>query len=519
MTSGFSRTDVFGPGGGRAAGAAAQGSGMSVDEWLRATIGESAAAAGVTSSYGSIAGRLDQLSQRMGRPGRGAGTFSAHGDDRTTARLADTVARLNERLDQLTVGSAAHGDVDHRVSALGGELESLQRNHAPPIAPGSDIDRAVAEIGARQRALEEAEQRAPGTATSADLANLQAQLRHMSEQIDQLRQPSGGGDGTAGLRRDLGEIASTINEALPRRALDGLQAEVRALAERIDQSHNRGADPSALANIASALGGGVQAITAMTPAEGLGVFEQQVHALSAKLDGFAGSIDLEAVHALQSVIGEMRGFAEHVASAEGLAALRADVHTLADRIDRIAVATGAGTLESLSQRVEDLTRALDTHGTDRTVLPHNLESLVHALSDKLDQHYTPAQEHAGIDQLERQIMRLADKIEVADQRFGNIGAIERGIAQLMEQVQAARTEAVTAAERVARSVASEGGSGGPEVTTLKRDLASLQANQSETHDTLEAVHDTLERLVDRLAMVETDIRTDAPAVPRGHIAV
>jgi localization factor PodJL len=524
MTSGFSRTDGLSPEQREAARAAAQRSGMSVDEWLRATIGGSAAAAGVPPSYGSIAGRLDQLSQRMGRPARGTGTFSAsRGSDQTTARLADTVARLNDRLDQLTAGGAASGDVDHRVSALGGELESLRRNQAPPIAPDAgSLDSAVAEISARQRALDEAEQRAPGTASSADLANLQAQLRHMSEQIDHLRQPNGIEDAITGLRRDLGEIANTINEALPRRALDGLQAEVRALAERIEHGYGRGADPSALASIESALGEVVQAINAMTPAEGLGAFEHQVHALSAKLDGFAGSVDVEAVHSLQSVIGEMRGFAEHVASAEGLAALRSDVHALADRIDRIAVATGAGTLESLSQRVEDLTRALDARGTDRVELPGNLESLVHALSDKLDRHAPADRDQDGFDQLERQIMRLADKIEVADQRFTNIGAIERGISQLMEQVQAARADAVTAAERVARSVASGGGPGaGGEVTTLKRDLASLQANQSETHDTLEAVHDTLERLVERLAMVETDIRTDAPApaATRGPVAV
>ena len=78
------------------------------------------------------------------------------------------------------------------------------------------------------------------------------------------------------------------------------------------------------------------------------------------------------------------------------------------------------------------------------------------------------------------------------------------------------------AERVARSVATEGGAGGAEVTTLKRDLASLQANQSGTQDTLEAVHDTLERLVERLAMVETDIRSDAPAAapqPSGRVSV
>jgi localization factor PodJL len=523
MTSGFSRSDGLSAELREAARIAAQRSGMTVDEWLRATIGESAAATGIPPSYGSIAGRLDQLSQRGGRTGPAAGTFRAtRGTDHPTARLADTVARLNERLDHLTAGRAVHGEVDHRVSAVGGELEQLRRNQAPPIAPGADLDSAVAEISARQRALDESSQRAPGTATSADLANLQAQLRHMSEQIEALRQPSGVEDAISGLRRDLGEIATAINEAMPRRALDALQAEVRALADRIDQSHNRGADPSALAGIESALGEVVQAINAMTPAESLGAFEQQVHALSAKLDGFAGSVDVEAVRSLQGIIGEMRGFAEHVASAEAVAALRSDVHALADGIERIAATAGTGHLESLAQRVDDLTRALDTRGTERMELPQNLESLVHALSAKLDQHGAPQHDHAGIDQLERQIMRLADKIEVADQRFGNIGAIERGITQLMSEVQAARADAVTAAERVARSVASEGGSGGPEVTTLKRDLASLQANQSETHDTLEAVHDTLERLVERLAMVETDIRSDAPApqaAPRGHISV
>jgi localization factor PodJL len=521
MTSGFSRTDGLSPELREAARIAAQRSGMTVEQWMRATLGDSAAAP--PQSYGSIAGRLDQLSQRMGRPAPGAGTFQAsHGTDPTTARLADTVARLNERLDQLTTGRVTNGEVDHRLSALGGELESLRRNQAPPIVPGADIDSAVAEISARQRALDESATRAPGTATSADLANLQAQLRHMSEQIDQLRQPGGVEDAITGLRRDLGEIATTINEAMPRRALDSLTAEVRALAERIDQSHNRGADPSALANIESALGEVVQAINAMTPAENLGAFEQQVRTLSDKLDGFAGSVDVEAVQSLQGIIGEMRGFAEHVASAEAVAALRTDVHTLAEHIEGLATATGAGMLESLSQRVDHLTRTLDVRGTDRVELPGNLESLVHALSAKLDQHGAPQADHAGIDQLERQIMRLADKIEVADQRFGNIGAIERGISQLMDEVQAARADAVTAAERVARSVATEGASGAPEVATLKRDFASLQANQSETHDTLEAVHDTLERLVERLAMVETDIRTDAPSTPapaRGPVAV
>jgi localization factor PodJL len=84
------------------------------------------------------------------------------------------------------------------------------------------------------------------------------------------------------------------------------------------------------------------------------------------------------------------------------------------------------------------------------------------------------------------------------------------------QVRAARDDAATTAERVARTVAADLASTLPhasvDVSALKQDLETLHANQSEseqrTHETLEAVHDTLERLVERLTMVETDVRAD-----------
>ena len=524
MTSGGWRGDTgLSPQLQEAAREAARRAGMSVDEWLRATIGDSAAAVGVKPPRtGSIGGRLDQLSNRGGRGPRIDTPAFAHAaaPDDSTTRLAATVARLNERLDRLTTGRALFGDVDHRVSAVGGEFDSLRRDPSPSITPeagGLGLDSAVAEISARQRALDESERRIPGTATSADLANLQAQLRHMSEQIETLRQPGSVEDALAGLRRDLGDIATTINEAMPRRALEALQGEVHALAERIDHGYGQGADPSALASIEQALGHVVDAINSMTPAEGLGSFEQHLRDLSGKIDGLAGGAapDPSTLRALQNAIDEMRGLAAHVASAEGLASLSADVHALADRIDGIATTTGAGHLESLAERVDALTRALDARGVERLEMPQNLQSLVHALSDKLDQTGAPPAGQMAFDQLERQIIRLADKIEVADQRFGNINSIERGITQLMSEVQAARADAAAVAERVARSVANENmPAPAAEVSTLKHEIASLQANQSQTdrrtQDTLEAVHDTLERLVDRLAMVETDIRTEAP---------
>src|SRR5213078_4211413 len=119
---------------------------MSVDEWLRSTFGESAAAAAGMrpAGHGPISARLGELSQRFGHAGRveaEAAPSSVRG-----ARLADTVAKRNARREQLTVGRPSPN-------------ESNPRELAPPIAPepaGFGIDAAVAEIAARQRTLESA---------------------------------------------------------------------------------------------------------------------------------------------------------------------------------------------------------------------------------------------------------------------------------------------------------------------------------------------------------------------------
>src|SRR5205807_1592698 len=123
---------------------------------------------------------------------------------------------------------------------------------------------------------------------------------------------------------------------------------------------------------------------------------------------------------------------------------------------------------------------------------------------------------------ERQIVGIADKIEAADQKFGDLSAIERGIQQLTLQVREAREESAATAERIARRVAADMAETGPrpdaEVSALKRDVAE---SEQRTHETLEAVHDTLERLVERLAMVETGPHATqaahAPAQPREPI--
>ena len=286
------------------------------------------------------------------------------------ARLSDTVAKLNARLEQLTSGRAAPAD--------SGRAAPVEPRQAPPLAPEPlGIDQAIAEIEARQRALDEAPAAPPPphvfqpayaapAAAAPDFSNLERQLSHITSQIESLRQPSGVEDAIASLRADLSDIAHALNEALPRRALEGLQADMHALAERIERSYGRG-DASALQGIEQRLNEVYAALNAMTPAEGLGGLDERVSDLARKVDSVAtGSSDPEMLRYLEAAINELRELSHGVASAEGVAALAGDVQALGARIDHIAATTGASGLDSLAQRVNELTHALDTRvETDR----------------------------------------------------------------------------------------------------------------------------------------------------------
>jgi localization factor PodJL len=214
---------------------------------------------------------------------------------------------------------------------------------------------------------------------------------------------------------------------------------------------------------------------------------------------------------LEAAITELRELSAGVASAEGVASLAGDVQALAARIDHIAERTGAAGLDALVERVNELTQALDTRVEQIRPLPQNIEALVQALSDKLDHWESASPDHAAFEHLERQIVLVADKLDAAEHKTGDLQGIERGIQQLTTQVRESREEAIATAERVAHKVASDMADAvpavGSDVSALKRDLESLHVNHVEseqrTHETLEAVQDTLERLVARLASMGT----------------
>ena len=147
----------------QAAREAAHRAGMSVEDWLRSTFGDSAVASMRQQSSGPLGARLGELSQRFGHAAEAEpAPLSARG-----ARLSDTVAKLNARLDQMTASGP-------------GAPASQAATTAPSLAPKPDprerdIDEVIAEIAARQRALDTApEQTFAPASTAAPAAHVPA---------------------------------------------------------------------------------------------------------------------------------------------------------------------------------------------------------------------------------------------------------------------------------------------------------------------------------------------------------
>src|ERR1044072_9775077 len=82
----------------QAAREAAHRAGMSVEDWLRSTFGDSVVASMRQQGSGPLGARLGELSQRFGHAAEAEpAPLSVRG-----ARLSDTVAQLNARLDPMT---------------------------------------------------------------------------------------------------------------------------------------------------------------------------------------------------------------------------------------------------------------------------------------------------------------------------------------------------------------------------------------------------------------------------------
>jgi localization factor PodJL len=525
--------------------AAARRAGMSLSDWLNSTVGDftppdfrsptdqppvpPAPPSRETPDVLDIHQRLDSITRQIEQISRPAPHSEAlrndavRGESAVVARqLNEAISRLDARLSQISnpmpAKPAKLADDQHDLVE---RAAAMVYRPSPPISPAS-LDFAVAEIAARQNELDSAPPRslpprsAPPTAPEApagpNFSSLERHLIQITSQIEALQRPDGIEQSIAAFRGELAEIRHAITEAMPRQAIESIENEIRALSRRIDDTRQSGIDDSALAGIERALGEIREVLRSLTPAEQLAGYDDAIRNLGAKLDLILrASEDPSTVHKLESAIAALRAIVSNIASNDALARLSDDVHTLSSKVDQLARFEGpSDSFTILEQRIAAL--ALTLESRERPGPSENseqLEGAVRALSDRLDRMPVGHDNASAFAHLEQRVSYLLERLEAStDHRAGNLGRVEDGLQDILRRLETQQASFAAVAESGRRPA--EPADGGV-IDIVKRELSDIRLSQTETgrhtQESLEAVHSTLGHVVDRLAIIEGDLRT------------
>jgi localization factor PodJL len=400
--------------------------------------------------------RLDELTRHIERMAHaGAGRRTARTGAASPDGIAAALERLDRRLDQMIgEADAAAQDMERRAQAA---APAPSASHPPPPQPlaaphaaAPDSARVspslpadwLAQISNRQRALDDDDSpqalapaqpqaspapQAPGP--MADATAVEQQLQHITAQIASLRQPFEGS--FAALRDDLAELGRALTEAAPRRAVEALETQVGSLAERIDRSHANGATGGggmALAGVEQGLAEVRDALRGLTPAENLVGVEDAVRGLSRKIDQIGPSGDPAVLAPLEQAVASLRGLMSNVASEGALAQLAAEVHGLAAGFERAAA-------ESSSKLEARLMAVLE----DGRTMPPRLEEAIRSLNERIDRMTPSRGDQLALTGLEDRIAKLSKKLDSTDARLSHLESIERGIGDLLVQLEDMRS--------------------------------------------------------------------------------
>jgi localization factor PodJL len=535
--------------------AAARRAGMSLNDWLNSTIGASAPSdfripqdqpraplpSQDAKDVADIHQRLDSITRQIEQISKPAPRNDvARNEPGVAKQLNDAISRLDARLSQLSdpapARQAQRQDTQRQTEKVERAAAQVYRP-SPPLNPGT-LDFAIAEIAARQSELDNFSPRpmpprsappiapamAPPLPSGPDFSALEKHLLKITSQIEALQRPDNIEQSITAFRSELNEIRHAITEAMPRRAIESIENEIRSLSRRIDDSRQSGIDDQVLANIERALNDIHQTLRSMTPAEQLAGYDDAIRNLSAKLDLIVrSSDDPGTIRQLEDAISALRSIVSNVASTDALTRLSDDVHTLSAKVDQFARSEGRGdSFAVLEQRIAALTSSLE--GRERPVVSDNsehIEGALRALMDRLDHMPVGNDSASALTHLEQRVSYLLERLEASsDHRSGNLGRVEEGLQDVLRHLETQHAHIAALADNsrsLAAPAAMQMDSG--LVDLIKRELSDMQFRQSETgrqtQDALEVVHNTLGHVVDRLAMIEGDLRAvrTAPVPP------
>ena len=516
---------------------AARRAGMSLTDWLNSSIGgvgepvvhdqrpnpplspqNAPEVAEIHQRLDSIARQIETISRPTDR------------DQPPVARqLNDAISRLDERLSRITTPKPQAEPQPQPPFVPPARPPIAER---PAVSTGrpspSSLDSAIAEILARQTELEAgraapqpplsaaAVAPAPERAMPGQMSALEQQLAKITSRIEALHQPAQVDHAIASFRGELAEIRRVITEAMPRQAIESIERDIRLLAQRIDDSRHNGSDNQTLAGVEHALGDIQHTLRTLTPAEQLAGFDDAIRGLGARLDTIVRSGEGPGtMQQLEEAIAALRGIVSNVASNEALAQLSEHVQALSSKVDQLARSEiHSDSFAALEARIATLTSALESRPQrivdDRS---EQIEGALRALSERLDRMPVGQDGPSAFAHLEQRVSYLLERLEAsADHRMGGLNRVEEGLQDILRHLERQQVSFAAMSNPAADPAMDDA-----VVDTIRRELSDIRYSQSEsnrtTQDTLEAVHNTLSHVVDRLTVIEGDLRTAQVAPP------
>lgn len=499
-----------------------------------------------------ITRQIDQMSQR--RAGQTQPTANGLAN-----QLNDAISRLDMRLLHMSQ-TPLQPQPDPRHAAPERPAAPSYRDPAwrdsPPLAPNG-MDAAIAEISARRNDLSEHPRQnaapapqyfarptghapqppvhmprasnpaphnapqqafvaAPPVAPQVDLSGIERQLNHLTSRMDAIRTPDHLDQSIASFRQELAEIRHSLTEALPRRAIESLETEIRSLAQKIEKSRDTAADADALSSIEQALNDIYNTVRALKPAEQLAGYDTAIQNLSGKIDMLVrANPGPNMVQQLEDAITALRGIASNVASNDAISRLSDHLQALGEKVDHLARSDSSGMLSALEQRIALLTKAMETRSETPVADSGNLEHAILALSERIDRLSAPADNSAAMAQVEQRIAFLLERIEAAQPAYpAGFARIEDSLMDVLRQLDQQRVHFAA----MDRAMPAQDSMQPDYADAIRRELSDVRYSQVETdrrtQDSLEAVQNTLSHVVDRLSMIEGDLRrVQAPPPP------
>ena len=304
----------------------------------------------------------------------------------------------------------------------------------------------------------------------------------------------------ARLLAELANIRWTLQKAMPRSAVEALQRELGRLGERAADSGRAGVERATVTAIEHRLAGISDALRGLKPAESLLEAANLTRLLARKI--VSGATNPSALEQLERAVAAMHGIVSHVASNAALAELSEDIRALGIALDDARHRAGSRILAALDiARPADQPQAVDRRDPNA---PDELKAAIERLVDRIE-GLQPipggCPVHARLEEL---IAKLGETLDGCDARFDRLATLESTLLELLSHIGHRRQPTVAPEPERVPPVA---------VATLSRDVADLRQTGMETRDSLEIAHGTLAHVVDRLAMIETEMRGNPEQIP------